>query len=122
MELISTHIVMTDDIGVNGNLFGGRMMSWLDDASVGFATQVIRNPNVLTLKISECVFHRPSKLKNLIKIYGEVKHIGHTSITVGIEARRADVIKGTEELVCSTNILLVQVDAHGKPSEIKLEK
>lgn len=119
MELIATYTVMTSDLGVHGNLFGGRMLAWLDTAAATYAVQVIHNPNILTLRFSDCVFHRPSKLNNLIKIYGETVRIGRTSITVAIEARCADVVLGTENLVCSTEVVMVQIDEEGKPSEIK---
>ena len=33
MQLITTHIAMTRDMGVHGNLFGGIMMAWIDEAA-----------------------------------------------------------------------------------------
>ncbi len=119
MELISTHTVMTGDLGMRGNLFGGKMLGWLDLAAAAYAAQKIKSPNVVTVKISECVFHRPSKVSNQIKIYGRVERMGHTSITIAVEARRYDVIEQSEEMVCSTSIVFVHIDEHGNPLEIK---
>jgi acyl-CoA hydrolase len=34
MIYIATKVCKTGDIGVNGNLFGGIMMSWLDEAGI----------------------------------------------------------------------------------------
>lgn len=120
MELISTHTVVTSDLGVRGNLFGGKTLAWLDLAASELATQKIRCPNILTVKFSECIFHRPAKINNLIKIYGEVQKIGTTSITVNVEARRFDVISGLEDMVCSTSVVLVRVDEYGKPTKIEI--
>ena len=39
MELISTHFVKTQDVGYHGNLFGGVMLAWLDEAAAAFAAQ-----------------------------------------------------------------------------------
>ena len=122
MKLISTHTVMTSDLGVRGNLFGGQLLAWLDLAAAALAVQVIRSPSVLTLKVSECVFHRPAKINNLIKIYGDVTKVGRTSITLAVEARRFDVVSGEEDLVCSTSIVMVHIDENGKPVEIKNPK
>ncbi len=119
MQLISTHTIMTGDLGVHGNLFGGQALAWLDVAAASLAMQTVKNPRVLTLKFSECMFHRPAKEGNLIKIYGEVLKIGRTSITVAVESRRLDVVSGEEELICSTEVVLVQIDEAGNPSEIK---
>lgn len=39
MQLITKEIVMTRDIGIHGNLFGGILMSWVDEAAGAFATE-----------------------------------------------------------------------------------
>ena len=39
MELISTHFVKTQDVGYHGNLFGGVMLAWLDEAAAAYAAQ-----------------------------------------------------------------------------------
>ena len=118
MELISTHTVTTSDIGVNDNLFGGQLMAWMDIAAAALATQTVKSENILTLKVSEMIFHRPAKVKNLLKIYGEVSRIGRTSITIAIEARRMNVCTGEEDLICSTSVVMVKVNANGQPTPI----
>jgi len=40
MELVTTKICMTLDIGVNNSLFGGNMMSLLDEAAAAYACQI----------------------------------------------------------------------------------
>ncbi len=119
MELISTHTVMGSDLGLRGNLFGGQLLAWIDLAAAAFAAQTIKSPNVVTVKFSECVFHRPGKINNIIKIYGEVIKIGKTSITIATEARRTDVLSDKQELICSTEVVFVHIDEHGKPLDIK---
>lgn len=118
MKLISTHTILTSDLGIRGNMFGGRLLVWIDLAAYALAVEKIKNPNLVSLKISECLFLLPAKISNLIKIYGEIIAIGKTSVTVKLEARKLDVYSGKESLICTTDIVLVQVDEHGKPSEI----
>ncbi|MDR1699108.1 MAG: hypothetical protein LBR75_04730 [Prevotellaceae bacterium] len=122
MELISTHSVMTSDIGVNDNLFGGRLMAWIDTAAAAFAKEKSRSLAVVTKKVSELIFIKPVKINNLLKIYGEIAHIGNTSITINIEARRLDVIVGTEEVMCTTTTVFVNIDENGQPKSITNEK
>ena len=38
MELITTHVCKESNVGFHGNLFGGTMLAWLDEA--GAALQV----------------------------------------------------------------------------------
>jgi acyl-CoA thioesterase YciA len=118
MQLISTNICKTSDIGVNENLFGGQMLSWLDEAGGIMASTVCGSANVITLKIDEVLFLRPVKVKELIRIYGKIDKIGNTSISLFLEARRYCVEELSESMVCSTKMLYVNIDEDGKPRKI----
>lgn len=118
MELISTKICKTSDIGVNENLFGGIMLAWLDEAGGIMAANVCRNENVITLKMDEVLFKLPVKVKEQIRIYGAVERIGRTSVSLFLEARRANLKEEKEEVVCSTKMVFVRINEDGKPVEI----
>ena len=75
MELISTKLCKTGDIGVNDNLFGGILLSWLDEAGGIFASNVSCSSNMITLKMDEVLFTQPVKVKEQIRIYGKVDRI-----------------------------------------------
>ena len=113
MEHISTHICKGQNIGVHGNLFGGIMLSWLDEAGGAYAGQCCDTPRMVTLKLSETVFKKPVRPGHLIKIYGKVVNIGNTTITIKLEARRHSVYNGTQKSVCETEITYVRVDGDG---------
>jgi acyl-CoA thioesterase YciA len=114
MELISTKICKTSDIGVNDNLFGGALLSWMDEAGGSFASTRCCTPNMITLKIDEVLFKEPVKVKQHIRIYGKILGIGKSSIKIKIEARRVDFANKGEVLVCSTQMLFVRIDENGK--------
>jgi acyl-CoA thioesterase YciA len=115
MELITTKTVMVLDIGANGNLFGGIMLAELDKAGVAYASQVCDSPRLVTKKFEEVIFEKPVKVGNLIKIYGEVKKFGNTSITLKLEARKHNVETGSQQLVCSTVVVFVKINEDGEP-------
>jgi acyl-CoA thioesterase YciA len=114
MELISSFICMTKDIGIHGNLFGGELMSAIDMAGAVFAAEVAKTPRIVTVKIFETVFLAPVKVGHVIKIYGEVESVGNTSVTLRLEAKKLDVRRGEEQLVCSTKAKFVKIDEDGK--------
>ena len=113
MEHISTHICKGQNIGVHGNLFGGIMLSWLDESGGAYAGQCCDTPRMVTLKLSETVFKKPVRPGHLIKIYAKVVDIGNTTITIKLEARRHSVYNGTQKPVCETEITYVRVDGDG---------
>ncbi|MBI1308011.1 MAG: acyl-CoA thioesterase [Bacteroidetes bacterium] len=118
MELVTTHIAMTRDMGVHGNLFGGIMMAWIDEAASVMACQVCHTPNMVTVKMDELIFQKKVKEGFLIKIYGEVAVMGKSSLTLKIEARKGSVYSGDEDLVVSTMITFVRIDEAGDPTAI----
>jgi acyl-CoA thioesterase YciA len=118
MELITTKICMTSDLGVHGNLFGGTMMSILDEAAAAYACQICDTPRMVTKKIEEVIFENPVKVGNILKVYAEVIKIGRTSITIKLEARKHSVYTGQQKIVCSTNVVFVRIDDEGSPVPI----
>ena len=119
MHYVATKICRTSEIGLNGNLFGGTMLSWLDEAGAAFAGYLCRAPNMVTLKMDEVLFRRPVKISHHVRIYARVVKIGTTSLTINVEARRFDFEKNLEELVCSTRMVYVKIDAEGNASPIE---
>ena len=82
MDLITTHPIKKSDLGFHANLFGGKLLAWLDAAGAAYASESCDSPRMLTIKIDECLFKRPAKEGQLIKIYGCVDEIGNTSVTL----------------------------------------
>jgi acyl-CoA thioesterase YciA len=114
MELISTHICLAKDIGVHNNLFGGVMLAWLDEAGAALAAQITNTPRVVTVKLDGVEFVKPVKVGNLIKIYGEVKEFGTTSVTLRLVAKKESPYTRTQKVVCSTSIKFVRIDGDGE--------
>ncbi len=118
MRLISTKICKTSDIGINNNLFGGIMLSWVDEAGGTMAAEECCSPNMITLKMDEVLFKRPVKVNDHIRVYGLVASIGKSSISLFLEAKRFNFDTRKEESVCSTKMLFVNVDKYGKSKPI----
>jgi acyl-CoA thioesterase YciA len=118
MELISTYICKTGDIGVHSNMFGGHIMSLIDDAAAAYACQICDTLRIVTIKIDELVFNKPIKAGNIVKVYGEVKEFGNTSVTLYVEVRKHNVYTGKQEVVTHTNIKFVRIDDEGNPLAI----
>jgi len=119
LELVSTHVCKTQNLGMHGNLFGGVMLSWLDEAGAAFTSQVCGTPRMVTKSISEVVFQKPVRAGQIIKIYADVVRIGESSITIRLEARRHSVYNGSQRNVVSVDMVFVRIDGDGEPVPIK---
>ena len=112
---------MAKDIGVHGNLFGGTMMSWMDEAGAMLAAKVCKTNKMITLKFEEIVFKKPVEENHHVHFYREVDSVGNTSITLNLVAKRYDVYDGSEEEVCSTRVIFVRISHEGKKRSIDSE-
>ena len=121
-ELISTHVCKTQNIGFHGNLFGGIMLSWLDEAGAAFAAQVCGSPRMVTKSISEVTFEKPVRAGQIIKIYGDVVRIGTSSVTITLEARRHSVYNGSQRSACKLDMVFVRIDGDGEAVPIRTVK
>ena len=118
MDLISTHAVKKSDLGFHGNLFGGKLLSWLDAAGAAYAMQVCDTPRVVTVSIDKCEFKKPAREGQLLKIYGGVNLVGNSSLELSLEARSHNVYTGEQIIVLGTNVTFVRIDEGGNPIPI----
>ena len=118
MEILNTHPIKKSDLGFHGNLFGGKLLAWLDAAAVGSAMQLCDTPRMVTVSIDRCYFEKPAKEGQLIKIYGEPTEMGTTSIMLYIEVRAHNVYTGKQLLILKTHIKFVHIDEEGNPIPI----
>ena len=114
MELITTYICKDFDIGIHNNMFGGKLMSLIDDAAGSFASQICDSPNMVTIKVDELVFKKAVKSGAILKVYGKVIRFGNSSIELYMEIRKHNVYTGNQDLVTHTNMTFVRIDEEGK--------
>ena len=118
MELLNTHPIKKSDLGFHGNLFGGKLLAWIDAAAAGYSMQLCDSPRMVTVSIDKCNFEKPAKESQLLKIYGKPQSVGHTSVTLYMEARAHNVYTGKQINVLRTNIKFVHIDEEGNPIPI----
>ena len=118
MKYITQHPIKKSDLGFHGNLFGGKLLAWLDAAAAGFAAEFCDTPRMVTKAIDKCIFNKPAREGQLLKIYGKVENIGSTSIILYIEARSHNVYNGKQNVILATNITFVRIDEMGDPIPI----
>jgi acyl-CoA thioesterase YciA len=113
MKYITQHPIKKSDLGFHGNLFGGKLLAWLDAAAAGFASEYCDTPRMVTKSIDKCLFNKPAREGQLLKIYGNVESVGITSINLKLEARSHNVYNGKQNVILATNITFVRIDEMG---------
>ena len=118
MTFLNSHPIKKSDLGFHGNLFGGKLLAWIDAAAAGFAMQLCDTPRMVTVSIDKCNFEKPARESQLLKIYGKPNKVGNTSVTLYMEARAHNVYTGVQSVVLKTNITFVHIDEEGNPIPI----
>lgn len=106
---------MTRDLGVGGNLFGGTMMAWMDEAAGIYAHVYTGEPRMVTLKYTELLFKHPVRERDRVDFYAGNPRTGRTSITFDIEGRVGD------NVVFKTTGTFVAIKEDGRPKRLALK-
>jgi acyl-CoA thioesterase YciA len=109
--------MMPRDTNGHGTIFGGVLLSYIDLAG-GIATRAYCDL-VVTLKMTEVIFHEPVYVGDVVSFYANVLRIGRTSITVGVlvESERWRS-PGERVKVTEAEIVYVNVDDKRRPVPI----
>ena len=118
MTFLNSHPIKKSDLGFHGNLFGGKLLAWIDSAAAGYAMQLCDTPRMVTVSIDQCNFERAAKESQLLKIYGYPVKCGNSSVTLYMEARSHNVYTGNQTIILRTNIRFVSIDDEGNPIPI----
>jgi acyl-CoA hydrolase len=115
MEFLNSHPIKKSDLGFHGNLFGGKLLAWIDASAAGYAMQLCDTPRMVTVSIDKCNFEKPAREGQLVKIYGYPQALGNSSVNLYMEARAHNVYTGKQVIILKTHIKFVHIDESGYP-------
>jgi acyl-CoA thioesterase YciA len=106
------------DTNAHGTIFGGTILSLIDQAGA-IAAHNVGIGRVVTVAMHEVVFKQPVKVGDIVSCYAEVLKVGRTSVSVRVKVtahRPTDVRHGVE--VTTAEVIYVHVDDAGRPVAI----
>ncbi len=83
-EVLLRTLAMPADTNPNGDIFGGWIVSQMDIGGSILAKEIAQGRTV-TVAVDSIKFIKPVKVGDVVCCYGEVVHIGDTSITTLLE-------------------------------------
>lgn len=113
-------LVMYRDLNAAGTIFGGTLVSWMDEASAIFAGEHMGSRRLVTAKIDELNFEEPARLGDLLEIWCNAKHEGNSSLTCNVLVVRRASKDGNDDTlppsqICNSDFVFVSLDRSGKP-------
>jgi len=116
-ELTVRLIAMPSDTNANGDIFGGWVLSQMDQAG-GIAAVEAAQGRVVTVAIDAMSFIRPVRVGDVLCVYTAIDHIGRTSMKVHIEAWAQRFRTHHREKVTDATFIFVAVDDSGRPRPV----
>ena len=110
-------IAMPADTNANGDIFGGWVLSRMDQAG-GIAAVERAKGRAVTIAIQAMTFHRPVRVGDVLEVYTEVTKVGRTSMMIEIEAIAVRFKTRHREKVTDGTFTFVAIDDDGRPRPI----
>lgn len=105
--------LMPRDTNVHGTIFGGVILSYIDQAGAIGARPFARG-RLVTVAMKEVEFKKPVFVGDVVSFHARVLRLGHTSITMRVDVRaERHRAPGEEVDVTQAEVIYVCVDEDG---------
>ena len=109
---------MPADANAYGDIFGGWLMSLMDNGAGLTAARRARG-RAVTVAMDGMQFHAPVSVGDEVSVYTEIEKVGRTSIVIGVEAWRRHRTEAEAVKVTEAKFTFVAVDDKGLPRPVE---
>jgi acyl-CoA thioesterase YciA len=110
-------IMMPKDTNALGSIFGGVILSLIDQAAFVEASRQAPHKYV-TVAMDKIEFHKPVQVGDIVSLWAETAKIGSTSIRLRVDVLARSRSSDDDVRVTSAEVTMVAIDERGKPIPI----
>ncbi len=113
-------VMMPRDTNGEGSIFGGVILSYIDQAAYVEALRQAPHRYV-TVSMKEVIFKEPVRVGDVLSLYGQATRIGRTSMTISVKvmAERSSIPPEIAR-VTEAEVVMVAIGDNCEPREIEL--
>lgn len=104
--------VKPEDLNPNNNLFGGRLLQWIDEEAALYTMIQLENKKIATKFMSEINFISSAKQGDIVELGMKVESFGRTSLTLSCIARNK---MSRKNILTIDKIVMVNLGEDGQP-------
>jgi acyl-CoA thioesterase YciA len=119
-ELTVRTVAQHADTNINGDIFGGWVLSQMDTAG-GICALERAQGRVVTVAIDAMTFLAPVKVGDVLCVYTEVEKVGRTSMQIHVEAWAKRFLTRQKQKVTEAKFTFVAIDEAGRPTPVPPE-
>jgi len=109
--------MMPRDTNLHGTIFGGIILSYIDQAGAIHARQE-GCANVVTVALDGVIFHQPVYVGDVVGFRTRTIRVGRTSIRIGVTVEAWRYSDDSRVTVTEAEVVYVHVDANRRPVPI----
>lgn len=117
-QLAIRTLAMPCDTNMNGDVFGGWVISQMDLAGLSIARKRAKG-RVTTVAIDKMTFLAPVHVGDFVCCYAELLKVGRTSMTILIQTFATDELSGDRRHVTEGIFTYVSIDEQGRPKPLE---
>ena len=111
-------LMTPDEANVYGNVHGGAILKYIDEAAAVAAWRHARVPMVVTVSLERMDFREPVYIGDILTIKATVRHVGHTSMLIGVRIEAENPTTGEIRHTASCYMTFVALDRNNKPTPV----
>jgi len=111
-------LMTPDEANVYGNVHGGAILKYIDEAAAVAAWRHARVPKVVTVSLERMDFREPVYIGDILVIRATVRHVGRTSMLVGIRVEAENPTTAEIRHTASCYMTFVALDRNNKPTPV----
>ena len=117
-QVIMHELVLPNETNVHGNIFGGKVMYYMDMCAAMSAYKHARKP-VVTASVDRLNFLAPAKMGDIIILKSSVNYTSKSSMEVGVRIESENTLTGKIKHTASAYLTFVALNKSNKPTSIE---
>jgi len=116
-KVIMHELVLPNETNAHGNIFGGKVMYYMDMCAAMSAYKHARK-SVVTASVDRLNFLAPAKMGDIIIFKSSVNYVSKTSMEVGVKIESENPLTGDVKHTASAHLTFVALNENNKPTAV----
>ena len=117
-QVVMHELVLPNETNVHGNIFGGKVMYYMDMCAAMSAYKHARK-SVVTASVDRLNFLAPAKMGDIIILKSSVNYTSESSMEVGVRIESENPLTGKIKHTASAYLTFVALNKDNKPTNIE---
>lgn len=117
-RLTMERLMLPTDANVYGNVHGGMIIKYIDEAA-GIVAHRHARSNIVTASIDRMNFFEPVFIGNVLILKAALNYTGTTSMEIGVRVEAEEMDTGVVTRTGSCHLVYVALGKNGKPVPVK---